>query len=193
MASIRRPSDVEVASFLESQRGAPYSYTAVGATARRLPAGYNVDRSHAQLGWGQACFERAASALRSWAMFDLGWVRATPDRDAIEAGTSVAVVVRYSGLWFLNACRIVYVVDEPTRFGFSYGTLRAHAETGEERFTVERRSDDSVHYGIFGFSRPRILAAWVGYPFSRGLQRRFARDSIRAMEAACGRSSSSIT
>ena len=126
-------------------------------------------------------------------MFDLGWVRARPERAGIEAGTSVAVLVRYSGLWFLNACRIVYVLDEPTRFGFAYGTLGAHAESGEERFTVERRMDGSVHYGIFAFSRPRLLAARVGYPFSRGLQRRFARDSMRAMEAACARSSFSIT
>jgi hypothetical protein len=27
------------------------------------------------------------------------------------------------GVWTLNTCRIVYVVDEATRFGFAYGTL----------------------------------------------------------------------
>ena len=37
------------------------------------------------------------------------------------------------GLWWLNACRIVYVVDEAgpvTRFGFAYGTLPGHAGSG---------------------------------------------------------------
>ena len=33
---------------------------------------------------------------------------------------------RAIGFWWLNACRIVYVVDEAgpiTQFGFAYGTL----------------------------------------------------------------------
>jgi uncharacterized protein (UPF0548 family) len=33
-------------------------------------------------------------------------------------------------------CRVVYVVDEPGRRGFAYGTLRGHAESGEELFLV---------------------------------------------------------
>ena len=59
------------------------------------------------------------------------------------------------GLWWLNACRIVYVVDEAgpvTKFGFAYGTLPGHAGTGEERFLVEwdRASDERVvrHPGL---------------------------------------------
>ena len=192
MIRFRRPSDVEVASFLDAQEGARFSYGAVGATAHDLPAGFNVHRSRARLGVGDACYERAVMAIRSWRMFDLGWVDARPDRSTIEAGTTVAVLVRYAGLWFLNACRIVYVVDEPHRYGFAYGTLPSHAESGEERFTVEREPDGSVAYEILAFSRPRLWAARAGYPLSRGLQKRFARDSMAAMEVACARSSSSI-
>jgi hypothetical protein len=57
----------------------------------------------------------------------------------------------------LNAARIVYVVDEDgpiCRYGFAYGTLAEHAESGEERFTVQwDRSEDNVWY------HPRIFAA----------------------------------
>jgi hypothetical protein len=38
----------------------------------------------------------------------------------------VAVLARSLGLWWLNACRIVSVVNEDgpgKRFGFAYGTL----------------------------------------------------------------------
>ncbi len=64
------------------------------------------------------------------------------------------------------------------RFGFAYGTLPGHVEKGEERFAVEwDHGDDSVHYDVLGFSRPKHPMAWPGYPLARSLQRRFARDS----------------
>src|SRR4029077_17849423 len=94
-------------------------------------------------------------------------------------------VVRWFGLWSLNACRIVYVVDEDRpirRFGFAYGTLADHAESGEERFSIEwRRDDDSVWFDIRAFSRPVHWLARAGYPLSRALQRRFAREAMREM------------
>jgi hypothetical protein len=93
------------------------------------------------------------------------------------------------------ACRIVYVVDEADRFGFAYGTLPAHAETGEERFTVEwDEQDDAVWYDILAFSLPQQLLARLGYPFARRLQKRFARDSPAAMLRAVveGRSTAQV-
>ena len=87
---------------------------------------------------------------------------------------------------FLNACRIVYVRDEPRRFSFAYGTLPDHIESGEERFTLEWQEDDSVWYDILAFSRPNHFLARLGYPIVRRLQRRFARDSATAMKRAAG-------
>ncbi|HEV3306332.1 MAG TPA: DUF1990 family protein [Candidatus Sulfotelmatobacter sp.] len=73
------------------------------------------------------------------------------------------------------------------RFGFAYGTLGEHAESGEERFTVEwSRDDDSVWYDILAFSRPRQMLARLGYPLSRLLQKRFAEDSKAAVAKAAG-------
>ncbi len=97
----------------------------------------------------------------------------------------MAVIARNLGLWLLNACRIVYVVDEEEpiqRYGFAYGTLPDHAETGEERFVVERdRASGEVWYDILAFSRPRMLLAWLGYPYVRQVQKRFAKASAAAM------------
>ena len=109
----------------------------------------------------------------------------------LQIGIDVAVTVRHFWLYSLNACRIVYVVDEEgpiKRFGFAYGTLAEHAESGEERFTVEwNRDDDEVWYDILAFSRPRQLLARLGHPLSRLLQKRFAEGSKAAMvEAASG-------
>ena len=94
-------------------------------------------------------------------------------------------LARILGLWWVNACRIVYLVDEQapvSRFGFAYGTLPEHAESGEERFTVEwHEDDDTVWYDILAFSRPHQLLARLAYPYVRRLQKRFARDSAAAM------------
>jgi uncharacterized protein (UPF0548 family) len=105
------------------------------------PAGYVVDRTHIKLGEGAGTFAAAQAALRRWQQT---WPPETP----IQTGQVVVVIARLVGLWWLNACRIVYVVDEQgpvQRYGFAYGTLPEHAESGEERFTVEwHEKDDAV-------------------------------------------------
>jgi len=61
-------------------------------------------------------------------------------------------------------------------------TLAEHAESGEERFSVEfHHATGEVWYDLFAFSRPNHFLARLGYPLSRMLQRRFAEDSKRAM------------
>jgi uncharacterized protein (UPF0548 family) len=191
--SIGEPSEERIFEFLQAQREAPFSYEEVGASKISPPelAGYAVDHNRARLGEVGETFDRAVAALRAWKMFDVRWVRIFPPGAPIETGTTVAVLARHYGLWSLNACRIVYLIEEDDggvrRSGYAYGTLPGHAESGEERFTVEwRRDGGSVSYDLYAFSRPNNLLARAGYPLARRLQRRFARDSLRAMVRASG-------
>jgi len=118
-------------------------------------------------------------------MFGIGWVELFPAKTPVDVGVTVAVLVNHFGFWSLNACRIVYVFQEERRFGFAYGTLRDHAEQGEERFSVEwLADDDSVFYDILAFSRPGKWQARVFQPLCRRLQRKFARDSMAEMKRA---------
>ena len=145
MLSLRKPSVERLREFLAAQAKLDLTYPAVGATAAVPPAGYVVDRTRIKLGEGAGAFAAARAALGRWEQFRLGWVEAWPPEAPIQAGQVVAVVARLFGLWWLNACRIVYVVDEQgpvQRFGFAYGTLPGHAESGEERFTVEWHEAD---------------------------------------------------
>jgi uncharacterized protein (UPF0548 family) len=184
---LARPRRDRICTFIESQRGQSFSYPEQGATNCQAPAGYTVDHNRIQLGHGPAVFDRAAAALRRWEMFNTGWIELCWPDTPIQVGSTVAVVGRHYGFWSLNACRVVYIIDEcgiRPRYGFAYGTLTGHAEIGEERFTVELQPDDhTVWYDIFAFSRPRGLAR-AAYPLSRRLQRRFARDSKEAMRRA---------
>jgi uncharacterized protein (UPF0548 family) len=185
MLSLRKPSAEITRRFLAEQTGRDFSYPEVGATAGTLPVGYNVDRTRIKLGAGEPVFQAAEAALLRWKQFDLGWVDTWPPETPIQVGAVVAIVARTVGLWWLNACKIVYVVDEPgpiRRFGFAYGTLPDHAGRGEERFLIEwNRADDGVWYDILAFSRPNHLLARLGYPIVRRTQRRFGRDSAAAL------------
>jgi uncharacterized protein (UPF0548 family) len=139
----------------------------------RVTRCFNLDHTRRRLGEGEAAFAAAYDAVRAWRMFP-AWTRIHP-LAPIEQDAVIAVVIRVV-LWWVNACRIVYVIDEPRRFGFAYGTL-------PERFVVEWLADDSVWYDIRAFSQPRHSAARIGYPFTRALQHRFARHSADAMLA----------
>jgi uncharacterized protein (UPF0548 family) len=149
--------------------------------------GYSLDHNRVRLGDGPAVFAAASAALRSWRMFPRPWTRIAPADAPIEVGTVVAMQARALGVWWLNACRIVYVLDEDEpvrRFGFAYGTLGAHVEQGEERFSVELHPDGAVWYDLRAFSRPRYWPVRLARPVARMLQRRFVRDSQREMRAA---------
>ena len=90
------------------------------------------------------------------------------------------------GMWWSIACRIVYVIDEQhpvRRFGFAYGTLPGHAESGEERFLVEMDENGAVWFDILAFSRSRHVLARIGNPIVRRLQKRFGRESAARMKS----------
>ena len=187
MFFLRQPSQEAIQRFISSQRELPFSYPEVGATAGELPPGYTVDRNRIKLGAGAKQYERAIAALRNWKQFDLGWVRMVPPETPIKMGSVVAILTRHFGFWSLNACRVVYLIDEDgpvKKFGFAYGTLSSHVERGEERFTIEwHATDDSVWYDILAFSRPNQLLVRLGSPLARSLQKRFAKDSLATMLA----------
>lgn len=77
--------------------------------------------------------------------------------------------------------RVIYVVDEPRRKGFAYGTLSGHPEDGEESWIVEHRDDDSVWITVRAFSRPANRWWWAVYPVLRVVQEYYTRRYLRAL------------
>jgi uncharacterized protein (UPF0548 family) len=185
MFLLRKPTLDALGRYLSAQTESAYSYTAVGASADVLPSGFTVDHTRIRLGAGESTFNAAKLALQRWEHFRLGWLEAWPPDSPIQSGQVISVLARALGLWSLNFCRIVYVIEEEgldRKFGFAYGTLDNHIERGEERFMVEWHSaDHSVWYDILAYSRPKHILAWLGYPLVRRTQKRFARDSAMAM------------
>jgi uncharacterized protein (UPF0548 family) len=188
MFSITRPTDQQIDDLIKSVEGSLFSYDDIGLSLTSSPAGYNVDHNRIQIGNGENDFAAAKDAIRSWKMFDFPWLKLCWPDTPIEIGKTVAIVVNHFGFWSMSAARIVYVIDEPTRFGFAYGTLAEHVESGEERFSVEFNTETGeVWYDLFAFSRPAHPLAKLGLPISRHLQKRFAADSLAAMKRAVQR------
>jgi uncharacterized protein (UPF0548 family) len=82
--------------------------------------------------------------------------------------------------------RVIYVVDEPRRRGFAYGTLPGHPEDGEEAWIIEHRDDDSVWITVRAFSRP-ANRWWVAVnPVLRVFQELYTRRYLRALAGPIG-------
>ena len=185
MFFLRQPTPKKISRLIEEHRAGPFSYRELGATRDTPPAGYNVDHNRIVLGHGPETFRRAMTAIDEWRMFDMPWLHLLPEKPPIKEGETVAVIVRHLGFWSVNISRIVYLIQEDSRYGFAYGTTECHSEQGEERFMVEYDAQtEEVWYDLLAFSKPRAPLARLGYPFSRHLQKRFARSSLAAMKRA---------
>ncbi|PJJ63366.1 DUF1990 family protein [Compostimonas suwonensis] len=81
---------------------------------------------------------------------------------------------------------VVYVVDEPTRAGFGYGSLEGNPVSGEESFLIELRDDDSVWFTVRSFSRPSTWYYRAVTPVVRAVQARVVKRYLRALHPTSG-------
>src|SRR6185437_1703405 len=165
--------------FLRTSQELPLSYEPIGIVRGELA--YNkLDEAIVTIGHGKVDFERARAALTTWKQFDIGWVETFPHKAPVAVGTVIAVLIRHLGFWSLNGGRVLYSVGSGSgdRFGFAYGTLTNHAESGEELFEVFLDPENGeVQYRIRATSKPQAALAWLGQPIVQVLQARFRQDS----------------
>ena len=180
----RRPSREAIDRFVRDSQALPVSYSPIGIVNGETRC-RDLDEAMVTIGRGKRDFDRARAALMEWKQFDFGWVETFPRHAPVEVGTVVAVLIQHLGFWSLNGCRVLYTVGGDGRFGFAYGTLTNHAESGEELFDVFLDPEsDEVRYRIRATSRPQAALARLGQPIVRALQARFRRDSVAAMKRA---------
>ena len=184
MFFVRRPSQEAIHRFVRDSQELPLSYGPIGIVNGETPC-RDLDEAIVTIGRGRTDFDRARAALMAWKQFDIGWVETFPRHPPVEVGTVVAVLIQHLGFWSLNGCRVLYNVGGEGRFGFAYGTLTNHSESGEEFFDVFLDSEsDEVRYRIRATSKPQAALARIAQPIVRALQARFRRDSVAAMKRA---------
>jgi uncharacterized protein (UPF0548 family) len=155
-----------------------FTYAEVGATMHEpLPEHYNHLRYRVLIGTGDAVFQRAGQILLQFEMHRAAGAKVRTASAKAEVGLHVKVTLGP----FTVPNEVIYVIDEPQRIGFGYGTLHGHQEQGEESFLVERGPDGRVWLTIKAFSRPARWPTVLAGPAAVLVQRIFATLCGRAL------------
>ena len=158
--------------------GKPLTYTEIGATAGVMPAGYRHLQKSAVIGRGRQRFEEAAAEGMRWGMLRGAGLQV--EATAPTAAVGAEVLVHLGPV--TAPCRVVYVVDEPDRRGFAYGTLPGHAECGEELFLVRYDpATEDVYAEVAAFSRHATWWSRLGSPVTSLIQRVITDRYLRAL------------
>ncbi|MEX5237512.1 DUF1990 family protein [Kocuria arenosa] len=159
-----------------------------------------ISEERVQIGAGQARWEHAWKEVLSWGLqrragysiVPLGHPHNAGDEPAphgkpaaalppVEPGTAVQLRRRLGPLPVKMPIRAVYVLDEPHRKGFAFGTLAGHPVSGEVAFILERFPDDSVWFTLRSFSGPGKGLWWITYPIVVLLRGRFRNSYLQAL------------
>src|SRR5688500_3803834 len=130
MIRFRRPSPESLRPLLEAARDDSLSYSPAGISSLdACPAGYRRDTWALALGTGDAVFDRARDALRTWQIHrGAGFVVLAEGPPVVGAVVALSAPLP---MGFIDAtCRVVASVDTDDRYGFAYGTLSVHPERG---------------------------------------------------------------
>ncbi|WP_299051893.1 DUF1990 family protein [uncultured Nocardioides sp.] len=171
------------------------------ATAARLAAAdLTYDRSATPLlgaARGVRRFERSARLTRTdldgtaadllaWRLQAAAGLRVRASDVPLRVGTVVLLGLGPRWLRIEAPCRVVALVDEPTRRGFVYGTLPGHPECGEESFVVEE-DDEGLRVTVAATSRPATLLARLGGPVTHRVQDAMTARYLRVLDGVGGR------
>jgi uncharacterized protein (UPF0548 family) len=177
--SLRRLDSAKVAALLAAARAAPLTYAEVGASRdEHLPSGYHHVRMSERIG-DAAAFDLAVAGLRTWAVQGGAGLHVYPS-DPVEPDATIVAVTSVGPMQVVVSCRVVEVFKSPDLFGFAYGTLSGHPESGEESFVVERR-DGATFFTVSAFSKPVDPLARLAGPCGRVVQRSVTRRYIDAL------------
>jgi uncharacterized protein (UPF0548 family) len=176
------PVTVMPAALADRLRAADLTYAEAGATAGVLPPGYHHLRRTVVIGSGGQAFTTAADALAGWLVQARAGLHVSASTAAAEPGSVLMLAWGLSRIRICAPSRVVYVIDEPARRGFAYGTLPGHPERGEEAFIIRQHQDATVTFTITAFSMPATLLAKAAGPFGRAIQRRITSRYLRAIQ-----------
>lgn len=133
-------------------------------------------------------FRRVADAILRYDIFPRWLVNGVLGHAPLETGDTVGICYHFvPGIDLFFAARVIERFDERAgqlwRTGFTYRTLRGHPELGEETFSVEKEwATGKVTVALRSWSRPGILLAWLGYPFTRLIQKLASREALNHLQ-----------
>lgn len=143
------------------------NYAAIGASLTPdviafPPVGFRAAEYRHRIGSGARRFDLAGRSLMTWgalrgAGFHVQDVRAEPATHSVrghgpvflEDGTpwitpGMTARVEAGAVGASGPVKVLTVIDEPGRIGYTYGSMHGHSVAGERLLLLEHESDDSV-------------------------------------------------
>jgi uncharacterized protein (UPF0548 family) len=143
--------------------------------------GFRRHHYEVRLGQGLATYRRAVEGLQGWRAHDVAGISVYPSDGPPRQGDTVIVTLGARFLALAAPCRVVEVIDEPARWGFTYATLPGHPEQGEESFVVGLYPDGSVRFRIDAVSRPGSRLVQLAGAVGGAAQAAGSRAYLRAL------------
>jgi uncharacterized protein (UPF0548 family) len=172
-----------MARLVEAVRWSAPTYPVAGASADRGEGdGFRRHHYEARLGEGLATYRRAVEGLQTWRAHGVAGIGVYPSEEPVRRGDTVVVTLGARFLALAAPCRVVAVIDEPARWGFTYATLPGHPEQGEESFVVGLEADGSVRFRIDVVSRPGDRLVRLAGGAGRAAQAAGSRAYLRALQ-----------
>lgn len=133
------------------------------------------------IGHGRQAFSVASDAVRHWQVQRRPGLQVSASSPDVVADAVFILGLGIGSLRLRAPCRVVYLVDEPRRSGFAYGTLAGHPESGEEAFIIEHHDTGPVSFTITAFSRPATRLARMAGPLGTIAQRQITSRYRRTL------------
>ena len=143
-----------------------FTYPETGQTRDgELPAGYRHVRREAVVGRGEQAFARVREGMRDFQIHKLAAAKVR------SSGKPRVGLSFHAAIWFFTVpCKVLWLRDENTVYGYGFGTLAGHPLSGEEAFEVRLSPDGEVRFAVRAFSRRAAWYAKLAGPLLTALQ-----------------------
>ncbi len=162
------------------------TYDTVGMSlpGNAVPDGYSVHEISDVIGTGEQAYRNAGYHLMHWQIHTWAKLYVQAAFEAVRIGEDFAVAHSIGPLAVCAPARVVEVIAEPRRSGFSAGTLPNHPEIGEETLLLTHLDDDRVQFTVRAVARPASLGVKLAFPVARSVQRTVGKRLVEAARTA---------
>lgn len=161
-------------------REAPLSYPFDDFRGSETPPGFRRQTHAAAL--ARRDLDGAAGDLFHWQVQARSGLRVQTSELRLQLDTVVVLRWGLGPIALKVPCRVVAIVDEPGRRGFTYGTLPGHPEVGQESFLLEQHDDGRIVFTVTPTWRPASTLARLGGPVTAAAQKLITQRYLRALD-----------
>ena len=161
-------------------RAQELTYDEVHRPITAPPVGYGYfSRTHRMS--ASTDFTTVGRALMTWQVQTRSGLTVLASSLEVELDSVVIMRLGVGVVALRIPCRVVDLIDEPDRRGFSYGSLPGHPESGEESFLLARTPAGVISFTVSAFSRPASRLAKLGGPLTAAGQRFMTNRYLHAL------------